>query len=296
MTTKNTNEEVIFKSRKDFRAFVAEDGNEMLEEIMGSKIQILSVSESSLGEQPDILAVANIHEKTIIECDLKQNIKTLANLLMHTAAYKAKHIIWCINQETPEAMETANMLSKFNQHEVKLYVVKCHIENNEVKLKALIKPDPNNYQKPAGKITDTKQKQNEFWQAFSGYINDKNLPIKITPAPQHWQYITIGISGVSIQLTVNTSKNNLGCELLIANNKELFKKLEVDKARIEKQLKNINLDWQALEGKKSSRIRTTLDFDITDKENLEQGFIWLIDTANRFKEVFTEYLKGEANG
>ncbi len=288
MTNKN---ETIFKTRKDFKAFVAEDGKEMLEEILGSNIQILSISETSLDNQPDILAVANIHEKIVIECDLKQNIKTLANLLMHTAAHKAKNIVWCINQETPEAMETANMFSRFNQHEVKLYVLKAHIENDETKLKALVKPDPNAYRKPKGKITDTKQKQNEFWQAFSEYITEKNLPAKITPAPQHWQYITIGISGVSIQLTINTSKNNLGCELLIANDKELFKKLESNKEKIEKELGA--LDWQALEGKKSSRIRTTLDFDITDKDNLEQGFMWFIETSNNFKTIFTPYLKGE---
>ena len=288
------NEEIIFKSRKDFRTFVAEDSLEMLEEILGSKIQILSVSEESTDEKPDILAVANIHEKTVIECDLKQNIKTLANLLKHTAAYKAKNMIWCINQETPEAMETANMLSKFNQHEVKLYVLKCHTENNEIKLKALLKPDPNTYRKSGTKLTDTKQKQNEFWQEFHKYTTENDSPIKIShPAPQHWQYITIGMSGVSIQLTINTSKNNLGCELLIANDKELFKKLESNKDDIEKLLKNIKLDWQALEGKKSSRIRTTLDFDITDKENIEQGFIWMVDTASEFKEVFSPYLKGD---
>jgi hypothetical protein len=292
MTTKTNYEENIFKSRKDFKTFVTEDGKEMLEEILGSNIQILSVSETSLDSQPDILAVANIHEKTIIECDLKQNIKTLANLLMHTAAYKAKHIVWCINQETPEAMETANMLSKFNKHEVKLYVIKAYFENDEIKLKALIKPDPNSYQKPAGKITDTKQKQNEFWQAFSEYLTENNFGMKIAPAPQHWQYLTIGVSGVSIQLTINTAKNNLGCELLIANDKQLFEKLESNKDKIEKQLDT--LDWQALEGKKSSRIRTIRDFDIEDKENFESSFIWLIDTACKFKEVFTPYLKGDS--
>lgn len=290
MTTKSTNEEIIFKSRKDFKAFIAEDSKEMLEEILGSNIQILSVSENSLDSQPDILAVANIHEKTIIECDLKQNIKTLANLLMHTANYKAKNIVWCINQETPEAMETANMLSRFNQHEVKLYVVKAYFDNHELKLKALVKPDPNSYQKSAGKITDTKQKQNEFWQAFSEYITEKNLPLKITPAPQHWQYITIGVSGVSIQLTINTAKNNLGSELLIANDKDLYYKLEGFKTDIEKQLGQ--LDWQALEGKKSSRIRKILDFDIEDKDNLEKGFEWLVDSAGRFKDVFSLYLQG----
>ena len=86
MATKTNNEEIIFKSRKDFRNFIAEDSQEMLEKLLGSKIQILSVSEESTDEQPDILAVLNIHEKTVIECDLKQNIKTLANLLKHTAA------------------------------------------------------------------------------------------------------------------------------------------------------------------------------------------------------------------
>jgi hypothetical protein len=110
------------------------------------------------------------------------------------------------------------------------------------------------------------------------------------PAPQHWQYVTIGVSGVSIQLTINTAKNNLGCELLIANDKELFKKLEGNKAKIEKQLGK--LDWQELEGKKSSRIRTTLDFNLEDK-NFEKGFIWLVNTAGSFKKVFTQYLKGE---
>ena len=291
MTTKNTNDDTQFRSRKDFKSFVGEDSEDMLEEALGSKVQILSISEQSTDEHPDILAVMNIHEKTVFECELKQNPKTLANLLKHAAAYQAKNIVWCVNQESPEVMETAKWLSKIIGHEIKLYVLTVYVENFTLKLKAILKPDVNTYQKPTGKITDTKQKQNDFWQAFSGYLTEKNLPIKITPAPQHWQYITIGISGVSIQLTVNTAKNNLGCELLIANDKELFKKLEANKDKIEKQLGK--LDWQALEGKKSSRIRTILDFDITDTENLEAGFLWLFDNSNRFKNVFTPYLKGE---
>ncbi|HSA05870.1 MAG TPA: DUF4268 domain-containing protein [Candidatus Gastranaerophilales bacterium] len=292
MTTKTNNEDTQFRSRKDFKAFISEDSETLLEEALGTKVKILSVSEQSTDEQPDILAVMNIHEKTVFECELKQNPKTLANLLKHAAAYKAKNIIWCVNQESPEVMETADWLNKLISHEVKLYVLTVHIENFELKLKAILKPSANAYQKPTAKVTDTKQKQNEFWQAFHKYTTDNNSLIKISqPAPQHWMYLTIGISGVSIQLTINTAKNNLGCELLIANDKELFKKLEGNKKEIEKQLGK--LDWQALEGKKSSRIRTTFDFNIEDKENLEQGFSWMVDTASRFKTVFNKYLKGD---
>lgn len=282
-----TQTETAFKSRKDFRTFVADAGKEKLEEIIGSNLQILSVSEESTDEKPDILAVCNIHERTVIECELKQNIKTMAVLLKHASGYNAKNILWLVNQETTELVDTANWLSKIISYEVKLYIVKCYIKNDEVCFKTLLIPSANTYQKPKPKITNTKENQESFWQEFLKYSEENNLPIKINPAPQHWQYVSIGMQGVSIQLTINTTKNNLGCELLIANDKDLFRKLQGFKDDIENHLGK--LDWQALEGKKSSRIRATLDFNLDDK-NFEQGIIWMIDTANKFKEVFTEQI------
>ncbi len=282
-------QENIFKSRKNFRNFIAEEGKTELENLISSNMNFLSVSEESTEEKPDILAVLNIHEKTVIECELKQNIKTLASLLKHASAYNAKNIIWLVNQDTPEAMQAAEWLGRIISYDVKLYIIKCFLYKDKISFKELLKPSANAYQKPIAKITNTKQKQGEFWQEFHKYTVENNSPIKIShPAPQHWQYIPIGISGVSIQLTINTAKNNLGCELLIANDKELFYKLEGFKDDIKKQLGK--LDWQSLEGKKSSRIRTTLDFNIEDKDNLEQSFNWLIDNTIRFKDVFTRYL------
>jgi hypothetical protein len=282
-----TQTESVFKSRKDFRSFVAEAGKEKLEEIIGSNLQILSVSEESTDEKPDILAVCNIHEKTVIECELKQNIKTLVGLLKYASSYNAKNILWLVNQETTDSIETASWLNKIISHEVKLYIVKCYLKNDEVCFKLLLIPSANTYQKPKPKITNTKENQEKFWQEFQKYTTENNLPIKINPAPQHWQYVSIGMQGVSIQLTINTTKNNLGCELLIANNKEMFYKLEEQKKEIEKQLGK--LDWQALEGKKSSRIRTTMDFNL-ESTNYQHGILWLINTTNKFKDIFSKHL------
>ncbi|MEI8389707.1 MAG: DUF4268 domain-containing protein [bacterium] len=244
MTVKSNNESAVFKSRKDFRTFVAEEGKEMLEKILGSNIRFLSVSEQSSDEQADIIAVCNLHEKTVIECELKQNLKTLAGLLKYASKHNAKNIVWLVNQEIPDAMQTASWLSTIIAHEVKLYIFKCCFKNNELRFKELLKPSANDYQKPKAKISNTKEKQEQFWQEFHKYATENNSPLKISvPAPQHWQYISIGISGVSIQLTINTAKNNLGCELLIAKDKEIFYKLESFKADIEKQLgkaKNIS--------------------------------------------------------
>lgn len=242
-STKNELAASAFKSRKNFRNFVAEEGKAELENIIGSSMQFLSVSEESTGDQPDILAVMNTHEKTVIECELKQNIKNLATLLKHASGYSAKNIIWLVNQESPDAIQTAEWLSKIISYDVKLYIIKCHLNNDEVCFKELLKPSANAYQRPRVKITNTKEKQGEFWQEFYDYTTENDSPIKIShPAPQHWQYISIAMSGVSIQLTINTSKNNLGCELLIAKDKELFYKLEGLKKNIEKQLGK--LDWQ----------------------------------------------------
>jgi len=282
-----TQTETAFKSRKDFRSFVAEAGKEKLEEIIGSNLQILSVSEESTDEKADILAVCNIHERTVIECELKQNIKTLAGLLKHASSYNAKNILWLVNQEIPDAIDTASWLSKIISHEVKLYIIKCFIKNDEVCFKTLLIPSANTYQRPKAKITNTKENQEKFWQEFQKYTAENNLPLKINPAPQHWQYVSIGMQGVSIQLTINTTKNNIGCELLIANDKELFYKLEEHKKEIEKQLGK--LDWQALEGKKSSRIRATMDFNI-ENANFEEGILWLINTIDKFKDIFSKHL------
>ncbi|MFA6572462.1 MAG: DUF4268 domain-containing protein [Bacteroidota bacterium] len=288
MTEISNKETLIFKSRKNFRTFISEEGKSELEKIIGSNIHFLSVAEESTEEQPDILAVMNVHEKTVIECELKQSIKALSNLLKHAAGHSAKNIIWLVNQESPDAIKTADWLIRIISHEIRLYVIKCYLNDDKICFKELLRPSANSYQKPKAKITNTKAKQEEFWQEFQKYTEENDCPIKIShPAPQHWQYITIGLSGVSIQLTINTTKNYLGCELLIANDKDLFYKLEGFKEDIEKHLGN--LDWQALEGKKSSRIRATKDFNLEDKD-YKKGIIWLIGTTSMFKEIFTPYL------
>lgn len=279
----------VFKSRKNFRNFIANEGQVELESLIDSKLQILSVSEESTEEHADIIAVCNSYEKTIIECELKQNIKTFANLLKYASGHNAKHIIWLVNQEAQEAVETVSWVSKYLNFNVQIYIIKCHLNSDKIAFKELLKPSANVYKKTK-KITPTKEKQAEFWEEFEKFTIQNNSSVKISqPAPQHWQYIPIGMAGVSIQLTINTNKKNLGCELLIAKDKELFYKLEEFKNDIEKQLGN--LEWQALEGKKSSRIKTTLDFDIENKDSLENAFKWLINTTDKFKDVFTRYLK-----
>ena len=88
--------------------------------------------------------------------------------------------------------------------------------------------------------------------------------------------------------TVNTAKNYVASEILIRDDKTIFEKLLEHKEEIEKELGT--LDWQKIEGKKSSRIRKTIDADVSNEETLEETIKAHIEMASEFKRVFTQYL------
>lgn len=77
-------------------------------------------------------------------------------------------------------------------------------------------------------------------------------------------------------------------ELFINNDKDIFNNLLKSKDEIETKLGF--LDWQDLEGKKSSRIRQVLHYDITDTSNLDETIKSHIKMAEDFKETFRKFL------
>ena len=46
------------------------------------------------------------------------------------------------------------------------------------------------------------------------------------------------------------------------------------------------LDWQELPGKKAARIRVLHDFTFADPATWRDAFLWLSETAIKFKKVF----------
>ena len=88
--------------------------------------------------------------------------------------------------------------------------------------------------------------------------------------------------------TVNTKDKYVATELFINSDKDIFNKLLKSKDEIETKLGF--LDWQDLEGKKSSRIRQVLHYDITDTSNLDETIKSHIKMAEDFRETFRNYL------
>lgn len=259
--------EQAFKSRKNFEDFVKDCDK-------GDIIRTLANYPQSDGK-----VIATVAELT-------QSADTLISTLAEIQRYKQPpFIVWVVANEKENLVRSIKSLNSFLVKGCGIFLFKAYLNDNKMAFESLIQP-----QKTAKRNsnTDTKQIQAGYWQKYFKICDSLESDMQVKPASQHWQYISIGKAGVSIQLTINTQQNYVGCELLINNNKEIFYTLAKSKEKIEKQLGE--LDWQELKGKKSSRVRKVYSVDITQETNWETAVKEQIRMAEEFKSTFTKYL------
>ena len=136
-----------------------------------------------------------------------------------------------------------------------------------------------------------KTKQSAWWTAFMEYaMQDVDFTQHFNrrkPQPQQWIGLPSGSAKCQISLTV--TKKRLGVELYIHKSKDLFNALLVNKNTIENEL-GFQLDWQALQGRKASRIAVYLPGDYTGLNASDDYFKWYCEKAVAIKRVFSGYL------
>lgn len=259
--------EQAFKSRKNFEDFIKDC----------DKCEIIrTMADYPQADGKVIITIA----------DLTQNSETLVSAL--TAFPNLKQppfIVWVVANEKENLVQSIKSLNSFLVKGCGIFLFKAYLNGNKMAFETLVQP-----LKTAKRHseTDTKQLQLNYWTKYFEICDNLESDLQVKPASQHWQYIPTGKAGASIQLTINTQQNYVGCELLINNDKEIFYSLEKSKEKIEKQLGE--LDWQELKGKKSSRIRKIYSIDITQETNWETAVKEQIRTAEEFKSTFAKYL------
>jgi hypothetical protein len=138
--------------------------------------------------------------------------------------------------------------------------------------------------KPLG----TKLLQLEFWQQLSEFAISNKTPLQ-PRSPTRGQYyciIPIGRSDCHISLTILIKENQIGCQIYIPKSKQLFNDFYSNKEAIEKDMKIEGLSWQDLPNP-ACRIQASYKFDFENQQR-EEAFIWLLQTANTFKTVFSK--------
>ena len=259
--------EQAFKSKKNFEEFVKDCDK-------GDIIRTLADY-----PQADGKVIATVAELT-------QTSDTLINTLAEIQKYKQPpFIVLIVANEKQNLVQSIKSLNSFLVKGCGIFLFKAYLNDDKMAFETLVQPHKT---AKRNSETDTKQLQLNYWTKYFEICDSLDCDLQVKIASQHWQYISIGKAGVSIQLTVNTQQKYVGCELLINNNKEIFYKLEKSKEKIEKQLGE--LDWQELQGKKSSRIRKIYSADITNEGNWESAIKEQIRMAEDFKATFIKYL------
>ena len=131
----------------------------------------------------------------------------------------------------------------------------------------------------------------EFWNQLNEIVLERGKSFNIRKATtDHWYSVAIGTSDAHIDITLVNKSSNIGVDLYIPDNKELFDKLYENKEKIEDELK-LNLEWKRLDKSKASRIVyyiNGLNFD--DHSNYNELINNVIDLVVNMRNVFKKYI------
>jgi hypothetical protein len=289
-----------------FTRWLAKEENlELLGEELGISIKLLKTEANVGGFNVDILAEEEGSDrKIIIENQLEvTNHDHLGKLITYASGVNAGVIIWIFKDIRDEHRRAIDWLNEHTDENIDFFAVKMEawqIGDSLPAPKFQIISNPNNWAKIAktkteeSRLTDTKLYQLDLWNNFKKYASERSLGLNLTKTgPQHWYSFSMGSSICHLALTVNTRSKELGCELYIPDDKELFDFLFAKKSEIEKDL-NLKLEWMRLpEDTKASRIKISKKFEVIanpDFSKYEEAFEWMCLNLEKFKNSFSKYL------
>lgn len=292
----------IFKDEaRDFTPWLAREENlALLSEEIGVDIKLLEV-EASVGRfSVDILAEEEgTGNKIIIENQFNYTDHDhLGKLITYASGYDAKIVIWIFEEMRDEHKQAIEWLNENTNENLDFFAINIQlwkIDNSNPAPKFEIVVSPNEWTKTirsrsSGELSETKLQQLDFWTRFKDYSTLAFKGLKLQkPNPQHWYNVAIGSSEAHVALTVNTNKSEIGCEVYIPRNKDLFYHLKERSSDVEKKL-GVKLDW--IEASKACRIKTSkTDSTIVNSLENSEIFDWMGEMTLKFQKIFSELIK-----
>ena len=221
----------------------------------------------------------------------------LGKIITYASGKDAKTIIWIEKRARDEHRQAIEWLNAHTDEEVGFFLLEIEvwkIGDSLVAPKFNIVSKPNDWgktQKASNGLGKAQKLQGEFWQAFGEYgaSNEEYSKEfnKRKALPQHWYDLPMGNSEYHISLTCATQRNEIGIEVYIDNNKEIYDLFYANKELIEEKT-GLKYKWQRLDNKKASRIKAIKKCDVTNQEEWEECFKWFCDNTLIIKREFNE--------
>lgn len=226
---------------------------------------------------------------------LTQNIEGLHNFGELLNINADQYIFWVVVNEKEEILRIVKNLNGLFKKKCGIFVIKASLNDDKIEFNTILSPEIKaETKRKVNKDTPTKNLQMEYWLMYEELCDVSTCPdVQITPAQQHYQYIKTGKGCSQLLVTLNTQDSLATVEFVNTNDadKKIYNKLIASEAKIAKELKGIDLEWLELQGKKSSKIKTTIGInDINDREEWKTVIEQQIQIAEQFRTVITKYL------
>lgn len=288
----------------DFSAWLAEETNIVyLNDILGLSLVDVKKEEKTGAYKCDIIARDEFKDiKVIIENQLEQsNHDHLGKIITYASGLNANVIVWIVKEAREEHRSAIEWLNNHTDENVGFFLLEIHayrIGNSEPAPKFEIIEQPNGFKKVSTDSKDLseaeqarRQARINFWSIFNEVVKERKNPFNIRkPTSDHWYDIAIGRSRAHLSVTAVNKDNYVGVELYINDDKDLYDELFKNQKEIDAEF-DFKLDWQRLDGKKASRIKSTipgLDFD--NPSNYKDLMNEAINRIIKMRDVFKKYL------
>ena len=286
----------------DFTPWLSQDDNiALLADAVGLDITV-DETESSVGDfNVDIFATeTGTDRKIIIENQLEDtNHDHLGKLITYASGKSADVIIWVVKHAREEHRAAIEWLNNHTDEKIGFFL--CEIKlykigNSDPAVKFEVIEKPNDWAKEVKKSeysSETQQRRYEYWAAFEDYAFQnaefsKNFNRR-KPSKDHWMDFGIGSSACHLAVLQIQKRNELGVELYINEDKDLFRSLFKNRSEIESET-GLRFNWKELPERKASRIVIFESVDFSDKNQWSKQFDLVIDVMIKMKREFGKYI------
>ena len=299
---------------QDFTPWLARPENLLL---LGETLAIdleLEAVERNVGPfRADILCKDTLNESwVLVENQLERTDHThLGQLITYAAGLEAVTIVWIAAKVADEHRAAFDWLNQITSEHVRFFALEVElwrIGDSPAAPKFNVVSKPNTWSQGAiagkraideGALSETRQMQFEYWQAFENILATRGGPIKARTASSASSWIghSIGRSGFGVNTAMNTFKNWVRVELYLsgAKAKRNFKLLAVQRPEIEAAVGGA-LDWQELPEKTECRVCLTMPgVDQFDRTDWPRQHAWLADKATAFHIGFRPFVMRSSN-
>lgn len=294
------------KEDTEFTPWLAREENiQLLSETIGIELEVKSQEKNVGPFRADILCTDTTDDHfVLIENQLERTDHShLGQLMTYAAGLDVVTVIWIAQRFTEEHRAALDWLNRITDNSINFFGIEIELYRIDDSIPAPmfnIVSKPNDWAKSVRKsatsqnITDTKLKQQAYWQALKTFMEDNKSFVRLHSAqPQHWVNAAIGRSNFFLTASVNSRENTISIWLNIVGEDAQKHYDRLYELAYENSLTQIspNLLWDKLEGKKSSTIILKTEGDFTKEMDWPNQHAWFKENLEKFSKFFKPFVK-----